>query len=178
MLQDVTALSTVSGVFGACEWHHPKEGLCSITCFICLCLGLVHCISPSAGCQRAYRGHLLGPGVWGPLSTWEGLFKSCVWAYGSGCCQWKCLGEGERAAVSLWGRRCWSPSVQEVSSASIDLGRPSWSVCQTEVLLPLSVPPDPISMRKLPNSYINNFKLLFCTWCSEIDTHIWLYTCL
>lgn len=38
MLQDVTALCTVPSV---CEWHHPKVGLYSITCFICLYLGLV-----------------------------------------------------------------------------------------------------------------------------------------
>lgn len=102
----------------------------------------VHCLSPSASSQRGYRGQLLAPGVWGSLSPWEGLFESFVWALGGGCCQWKCLGKEERATVSLLGRRYWSPFVQERSSATIDLGIPSWSVCQTEVLLPLSVPPD------------------------------------
>lgn len=152
VLQDVTALSPVpSALTGAeetlHEWHCPdwaERTLQHLAFHLPLFRAWqdVHWISPSAGSQRGYRGQLLAAGAQGPLLPRQGPFQHSSWAVGGGCRQCKCLGEEERAAGSLRGRACWSPSVQEGSSASTDLRVPSRSAHQIVVLLPPSGPPD------------------------------------
>lgn len=69
---------------------------------------------------------------------------------GSGCRQWKRLGEEERAAGSLGGKTCLNLSVQEESSAVRD---PSWSGCS------LSGPPDSHLPEKTSDSCINQISV-------------------
>lgn len=151
-----------------------QKGLCSISCFTCLYLGLDR-ISYESLHQLVLKEIIEG-------SSWQQEFElpshpGSVLSSpaGIGCHQWKCLGEENRAAGPLGGRLCLNPSEEEGSSAFRDLGVPSWSVCQDVVSLALHTP---ISLRKLPDSCINQISVASCLLVlGMVYIETLIYTC-
>lgn len=182
VLQDVTALNWVPSALAAaeetlCKPHCPDwaERTMQHLVFHLLYLGLNRTSTESLHqlVLRGYRGQLLAAGVWGPLLPWQGPFQHSIQGVGPGYHQWKYLDKKEGVADSL-----------QEEHAEVLLCRRGLLPLQTWACLPSQMVglysslalQTPISMGKLPNSWINQFSVAF--WLPVLGTvYIWTLIC-